>query len=236
MQTLGATVLPAPGVPFSDQRHFYNMARHLAQTTPDSYWTDQFENEANQTAHYTTTGPEIWRQTAGRVRAFVCAAGTGGTMGGVSSYLKQCDASVRCVLIDPPNSGLYSYYTDGGWKGRDTDVEGGVVEGIGIYRLTANMRHAAVDGAVQGSEREAVEMAWWLLKEEGLCVGASAALNVCGAVKVARTMAEGDVVVTVVCDGGAAYANRLYNVEWLRQRGLEHVMQRRAVKSLDWIS
>lgn len=236
MATLGATLLPAPAVPFSSPQHFYNVARHLAQVTPDSYWTNQFENEANYTAHYTTTGPEIWRQTGGRIRAFVCAAGTGGTMAGVSAYLKQCDGSVKCVLIDPPNSGLYSHYTDGGWQGRQTDVAGGVVEGIGIYRLTANMRHAVVDGVMAGLEREAVEMAWWLLKEEGLCVGASAALNVCGAVKAARTMSEGDMVVTIICDGGAAYANRLYNPEWLKERSLEHVMQKRDNKSLDWIS
>ena len=236
MRLLGATVLPSPGVPFSSPQHFYNVARHLSQVTPDSYWTDQFENEANYSAHYTTTGPEIWRQTAGQVSAFVCAAGTGGTMGGISAYLKECNSSVKCLLIDPPASGLYAYYTDGGWKGRETDVQGGVVEGIGIYRLTANMRHAKVDGVIAGLEREAVEMAWWLLKEEGICVGASAALNVCGAVKAARTLNEGDMVVTILCDGGAAYANRLYNPEWLKERGLEYVMQQKAVKSLDWIS
>ena len=236
MELLGATVLPAPAVPFSSPQHFYSMARHLSQVTPDSYWTDQFENAANYMAHYTTTGPEIWRQTGGAVKGFVCAAGTGGTIGGVTAYLKQCNAAVQCVLIDPPNSGLYSHYTDGSWKGRETDVEGGVVEGIGIYRLTANMRHAVVDAVMAGQEREAVEMAWWLLKEEGLCVGASAALNVCGAVKLARTMAEGDMVVTIVCDGGAAYTNRLYNPEWLKERGLEYVMQKRVSKSLDWIS
>ena len=236
MATLGATILPAPAVPFSSPQHFYNMARNLSQVTPNSYWSDQFENEANYSAHYHTTGPEIWRQTAGAVKAFVCAAGTGGTMAGVSAYLKQCNGGVKCMLIDPPNSGLYAYYTDGGWQGRETDVVGGVVEGIGIYRLTANMRHAVVDGVIAGLEREAVEMAWWLLKEEGLCVGASAALNVCGAVKAARTMDEGDMVVTILCDGGAAYSNRLYNPEWLNEQGLVHVMQKKVTKSLDWIS
>ena len=163
---------------FSSPSHFYHTAAHLAAVTPNAFPTLQFESLANTAAHYHTTGPELWQQTAGHLHAFVCAAGTGGTLAGVSRYLKERDASVKAYLIDPPNSGLFAWYTRGVWEGREADVAS-VVEGIGVYRLTGNMAGAQLDGVLAGSEREAIEMAWWLLKEEGVWVGASAALNVC---------------------------------------------------------
>ena len=236
MEALGARCLPAPLVPFSDPRHFYHMAAAVAQVTPDAWPTLQFESLANTQAHYETTGPEILRQTGGRVNAFVCAAGTGGTISGVSQYLKAKDPRVLCYLIDPPNSGLFSWYTRRTWEGRPADVAS-VVEGIGTFRLTGNQAGALLDGALEGFEKEAIEMAWWLLKEEGVCVGASAALNVCGAVKVARTLPEGDTVVTVLCDSGSMYREKLYNPHWLREQGMEHVMAKRTPEQLqlDWI-
>ena len=236
MRALGATTVPCPAVPFTSPQHFYHTAAHLAQVTPNAYPTLQFESLVNAAAHYRTTGPEIWQQTGGAVQAFVCAAGTGGTIAGVSRYLKERDARVKCYLIDPPSSGLLSWYTRGGWEGREGDIAS-VVEGIGLYRLTANQAGALVDGALAGSEREAVEMAWWLLKQEGVWVGASAALNVCGAVKVARLMGEGDTVVTVLCDGGAPYRDKLYNPAWLEAQGMAHVTRKRSAgeMTLNWI-
>jgi cysteine synthase A len=179
-------------------------------------WTDQFENTANAQAHYETTGPEIWADTEGRLDAFVMSAGTGGTIGGTSRFLKERDANIRVVLADPFGSGLYQYVKTGVIKSEGSSI----TEGIGIMRITANFAQARVDDAIQVPDAKMVETAAWLLEHEGLFVGSSSALNVWAAARVALTLPKGARVVTILCDGGQRYQSRLFDETWLREKGL----------------
>jgi len=197
------------------------------QNDPRGMFADQFENEANYRSHYTTTGPEIWAQTNGKIDAFVAAAGTGGTVAGVSCYLKERSPAVKAYLVDPPGSGLYNKVLKGVMYA-STEQEGTrrrhqvdtITEGIGINRITRNFNLAKLDGAFKATDREASEMASYLLKEEGLFLGSSSAVNCVGAVRVARQLGPGHTVVTVLCDGGARYMSKLYNPKFLEARNL----------------
>jgi cysteine synthase A len=216
LRAYGAEVRAVPPAPFVDERNFYHQARRLAAATPGAIFADQFENVANRQAHFETTGPEIWEATGGQLDAFVCAAGTGGTIGGVSAYLKSRDAGVRTVLVDPHGSSLWSHVKRG-----TLEAEGdSVTEGIGIRRITANFATAVLDDALRIGDRVMIEMAHWLAREEGLLLGGSAALNVAAAATLARTLPEGARVVTVLCDGGTRYLSKLYNPGWLEAKGL----------------
>jgi cysteine synthase len=213
---LRADVRIVKATKFADPGHFYHTARRLAAELPGAVFTDQFENPANAEAHYLSTGPEIWEQTGGRLDALVASAGTGGTIGGTSRFLKEKRAAVRVVLADPPGSGLYSYVTTGKLACEGSSI----TEGIGIMRITRNFAQAKVDDAVRVPDAKTVEMAHWLLCEEGLFSGSSSALNVWAAARVARTLPEAARVVTFVCDGGQRYQSRLFDEAWLAERGL----------------
>jgi cysteine synthase A len=216
LRALGADVRVVPAAPYTDDANYYHVARRTAQTTPDSIWADQFNNPANWRTHFESTGPEIWEQTRGTIHAFVCACGTGGTFAGVTAYLKERDAQIRTVLADPMGSALYSYVKRG-----TLDVEGdSVAEGIGIKRITENFKRAKPDDAVRVDDQATVEMARYLVREEGLLLGGSAALNVTAAARIAKTLPAGKCVVTILCDGGARYMSRLYNSSWLAENSL----------------
>ena len=173
----------------------------------------QFDNPANPKIHRETTGPEIWNATDGRLDAFVAACGTGGTLAGVSQALKERKPSVRTVLADPFGSALYSYVKHG-----TLEVEGdSFAEGIGIKRVTENFKGALVDDAIRVDDKAMVEMAHYLLREEGLLLGGSAALNIVAAARVAQGLPAGSTVVTILCDGGARSMSRLYNAAWLAE-------------------
>jgi cysteine synthase A len=217
LRTLGADVRIVKTVPYSDPNHYQKAAARLADELPDAVWGDQFDNTANRDAHYATTGPEIWQQTSGGVSAFVCATGTGGTLGGVSRYLKTCRDGVRCVLADPFGSALYQWVKSGQLKSEGSSA---VTEGIGIGRVTANLEGAPIDDAVRIEDPEIVRTVYRLLHDEGLFLGGTSGVNVAAAVRVARELGPGHTVVTVLCDGGAKYLSRLYNREWLAQKGL----------------
>ena len=216
LRAFGADVRIVPAVPFADENNYYHVARRIAEKTTNAIWADQFNNLANRRGHYESTGPEIWAATGGKVDAFVAACGTGGTLAGVSLALKERKPSVRVVLADPLGSSLYSYVKRG-----TLDVEGeSFTEGIGIKRITANFKGALVDDAVRVDDKAMVEMAHYLLREEGLLLGGSAALNVVAAARVARGLPEGSTVVTVLCDGGARSMSRLYNPAWLAENSV----------------
>jgi cysteine synthase A len=211
LRAFGADVRVVPAVPFVNPENYYHVARRIAEATPNAIWADQFNNVANRAAHYATTGPEIWYAFGSALTAFVAACGTGGTLAGTGAYLKERNADVRIVLCDPFGSALYNHVKAGTLETTgDSNLEG-----IGIKRITDNFRDAAVDDALQVDDKSAVEMAYWLLREEGLYVGGSAALNLVGAARYARTLPEGSTVVTVLCDGGERYRSRLWNREWL---------------------
>jgi cysteine synthase A len=217
IEALGAEVRRVKTVPYSDPNHYQKTAGRLAQELPDAIWANQFDNTANRRAHFETTGPEIWEQTGGRIDAFVSASGTGGTLAGVSEYLKSRDARVRTVLADPPGSSLYEYIKNGVVKATGS---GSITEGIGIGRVTANMQDAPIDDAVYIEDPETVRFVYRLLREEGLFVSSTSGINVAAAVRVARRLGPGHTVVTMLCDTGSKYLSRLFNREWLTQKGL----------------
>ncbi len=216
LRTYGAELHVVEAIAFSDERNYYHVARRIAESIPGAVWANQFENTANRAAHEQTTGPEIYAQTQGVLDAFVAAAGTGGTIAGVARALKARDSRIRVVLADPYGSALYAYVKTGALA-----VEGdSTAEGIGIKRIVANFKDAPVDDAVRVDDRTMVEMAHWLLREEGLFVGGSAALNVAAAARVARGLPAGARVATILCDGGDRYRSRLYDAGWLAENDL----------------
>jgi cysteine synthase A len=220
LEMLGAEVHKVPVVPYSNPNQYQKVAGRLAASLPNAIWSNQFDNTANREAHLRTTGPEIWEQTSGRIDAFVTSTGTGGTFAGVSEYLKSRRREVRCVLADPPGSSLYAFVRDGALKATGS---GSITEGIGIGRVTANLEGAPIDDAVFIEDSATVRCVYRLLHEDGLFLGSTSGINVAAAVEVARQLGPGHLIVTVLCDTGAKYQSRLFNRDWLRQKGLaEH--------------
>jgi cysteine synthase len=217
LDMLGAEVHRVPAVPYSDPNQYQKVAARLAAQLSGAIWSNQFDNIANREIHLTTTGPEIWTQTAGRLDAFVAASGTGGTFSGVSEYLKSRRGSIRCVLADPPGSHLFEYVRHGALRATGA---GSITEGIGIARITANLALARIDDAVHVEDAETVRFVYRLLHEEGLFLGSTSGINVAAAVRVARELGPGHTIVTVLCDGGANYQSRLFSREWLEGKGL----------------
>jgi cysteine synthase A len=217
IEALGAEVRRVKAVPYSDPNHYQKTAGRLAQELPGAIWANQFDNTANRRAHVETTGPEIWEQTGGHIDAFVSASGTGGTVAGVSEYLKSRNPKVRTVLADPPGSSLYEYIRNGVVKATGS---GSITEGIGIGRVTANMQDAPIDDAVHIEDPETVRFVYRLLREEGLFVSSTSGINVAAAVRVARDLGPGHTVVTILCDTGSKYLSRLFNRDWLAQKNL----------------
>jgi len=217
LEMLGADVHKVPTVPYSNPNQYQKVAQRLAASLPYAIWSNQFDNTANRQAHLQTTGPEIWAQTNGRIDAFVAATGTGGTFAGVSEYLKSRRRSIRCVLADPPGSSLYEFVRTGTLKSTGS---GSITEGIGIGRVTANLKDAPIDDAVHIEDSDTVRFVYRLLHEEGLFLGSTSGINVAAALRVALELGRGHTIVTVLCDGGAKYQSRLFNREWLEQKGL----------------
>ena len=177
-------------------------------------WANQFDNVANRQAHIETTGPEIWEQTGGKVDGFICAAGSGGTVAGVGMALQP--KGVKVGLVDPDGAGLFSYYTTGELK-----MEGGsIAEGIGQVRITKNLEGFTPDFACNVSDQEAVPIVFDLLRDEGLVMGGSTGINVAGAIRMAREMGPGHTIVTILCDYGTRYQSKLFNPEFLKEKGL----------------
>jgi cysteine synthase len=217
LKALGVEIVTVPAVPFSNENHFFHTARRLAESRPKTFWANQFENLANFHIHYQTTGAEIWEQTEGRVSAFVAAAGTGGTIAGVSRYLKDKDSKIHVRLVDPMGSGLFSYLKTGTLAAQGTSI----TEGIGIMRLTANFKEARIDDAVQVDDQQMISMLYHLAEKEGLLVGTSAALNVYGAYRYALEHRNQKLtIVTVLCDSALRYQSRVFNQKFLAEKSL----------------
>jgi cysteine synthase A len=218
LETLGADVRVVPTVAYNDAMNYQKQADRYAQSRAGAVWVNQFDNLANRLAHYESTGPEIWQQSEGLVDAFVCAVGTGGTISGVSQYLKQQNQDIQIVLLDCIGSALYNFIS----SGEATLSEGTTItEGIGNSRITDNLAGAAIDWALQVSDQDMVTMVHRLLREEGWLLGSSTGVNVCGALQVARQLGPGHRIVTILCDGGSKYRSRLFNREWLATKGLQ---------------
>ncbi|MGC9502478.1 cysteine synthase A [Baaleninema sp.] len=216
LRTLGAEVRPVPAVPYRDPNNYVKLSGRLAAETDNAIWANQFDNVANRRAHYETTGPEIWAQTDGKIDAWVAATGTGGTYAGAAMFFKEKNPKVKCVVADPMGSGLYSYVKTG-----EINTEGSsVTEGIGNSRITANMEGAPIDDAVQIDDGEAIRVIYQLLRKDGLFMGGSVGINVGAAVALAKELGPGHTIVTVLCDSGSRYQSRLYNEQWLAEKGL----------------
>lgn len=216
LRTLGAEVRPVHAVPYKNPNNYVKLSGRLAEEMENAIWANQFDNLANRRAHYETTGPEIWAQTEGTVDAWVAATGTGGTYAGTALFLKEKNPDLKCVLADPMGSGLYSYAKTGEIKPEGNSI----TEGIGNSRITANMEGAPIDDAVQVDDPEALRVVYQLLHKDGLFMGGSVGINVGAAVKLAKEMGPGHTIVTVLCDSGARYQSRLFNQDWLTEKGL----------------
>ena len=221
LRLCGADVREVPAVPYKDPENYVHvserLAEELAATEPaGAIWAQQFDNVANRRAHYETTGPEIWEQTGGAVDGFVSAVGTGGTLAGVGMALKERNPAVTIALADPMGAALYNYYKHGELKAEGDSIS----EGIGQGRITKNLEGAPVDEAFQIPDAEALPIVFDLLRNEGLCMGASTGINVAGAIRLARALGPGHVIVTILADYGTRYQSKLFNPEFLRERGL----------------
>jgi cysteine synthase A len=221
IEALGAELRKVPAVPYSNPNQYQKVAGRLAAELPDAIWANQFDNTANRLAHFESTGPEIWSDTAGKIDAFCAATGTGGTLAGVAAYLKSMSRAVRIVLVDPPGSALYHYVKDGELR---SDGGSSITEGIGTGRVTANLEGAPIDDAIRIPDAETVHFVYRLLREEGLLLGSTAGINVAAAVRIARELGPGHTIVTVLCDGGAKYQSRLFNKGWIEERGFRDAL------------
>ncbi|KAG4443953.1 Cysteine synthase 1 [Cadophora sp. M221] len=221
LRLLGAEVYPVPAVAFDNPENYNHQAKRHADRLDNAVWTNQFDNIANRKAHIETTGPEIWAQTKGKVDAFTCATGTGGTLAGTTRYLKTVsNGKVKCYLADPPGSVLHSYISSGGKLVERSGSS--ITEGIGQGRVTDNLQPDIdlLDGSMNISDEKSIEMVYRCLDEEGLYLGASSCLNVAAAKEVAEKLGKGHTVVTVLCDGAYRYADRLFSKKWLTEKKL----------------
>ena len=221
LRLCGAELVEVPAVPFANPNNYVKvsgrLASELARTEKHgAIWANQFDNVANRDGHFRTTGPEIWKQTDGKVDGFICAVGTGGTLGGVALALKERNKNIKIGLADPKGAALYSYYTTGTLKAEGSSI----TEGIGQGRITKNLEGVPVDVAYQIPDEEAVPVIFDLLEHEGLCLGGSSGINVAGAIRLAKQLGPGHTIVTVLCDYGTRYQSRLFNPDFLRSKGL----------------
>jgi len=217
----GARLIEVDPAPFASPNHFVHFSRRLAEELNDSepngaFYADQFDNLANRQAHYEATGPEIWKQTDGRVDGFICAVGSGGTLTGTTTYLREQNPALKIGLADVPGASLYSWFTEGVLKGEG----GSVAEGIGVNRITGNLNGLSVDHAYRIEDAEFLPILFDLVREEGLSLGPSSGVNIAGAIRMARDLGPGHIIVTVLCDAGQRYASKIYDQAFLNTRGL----------------
>ncbi len=220
IRAFGAELIEVDALPYANPGNYVRYSGTLAQELRDAgesvIWANQFDNTANRQAHIEGTGPEIWKQTNGKIDAFICAVGSGGTLGGMSLYLKDKNPDIQIGLADPFGAALYNYYTTGELKSEGSSI----TEGIGQGRITANLEGITVDRSYQVADAEWLPVLYDLIENEGLCLGTSSALNIVGAMKMAKDLGPGKTIVTVLCDYGNRYASKIFNPPFLREKGL----------------
>ncbi len=221
LNLIGCELKLVPALPYSNPGNYIRQSETLANELNKSerngvLWANQFDNISNMNGHFNTTGPEIWAQLDGKVDGFTCAVGTGGTLAGVSKYLKEKKEDIKIFLSDPDGSALYNYY-----KKNELKAEGNsITEGIGQGRITENLKHLVIDDAVRINDKEALEIIFKLLKEEGLFLGGSSGINVYGAIKMAEKLGPGHNIVTILCDSGQRYQSKIWNKSFLKSKDL----------------
>jgi cysteine synthase A len=217
----GAELIEVPAVPYANPNNYVHLsgrlAERLAKELPNgAIWANQFDNIANREGHRLTTGPEIWRQTGGKVDGFTCAVGTGGTLAGVAMALKAENPAIKIAITDPMGSALYEFYKNGALHAEGSSI----TEGIGQGRITANLVDAPIDLAYRVTDVEALPIVFDLAEREGLLLGGSSGINIAGAILLARELGPGHTIVTILCDGGARYQSKLFNPAFLREKHL----------------
>jgi cysteine synthase len=221
LRLCGAELREVPAAPYSSPNNYVHLAERLASDLARSepngvFYANQWDNLSNREGHIRSTGPEIWRQTEGRVDGFVCSVGTGGTLAGVGLYLKERRGGVRIAAADPMGAAMYHWVKHGELRSEGSSI----TEGIGQNRITRNLEGAPIDEAYQIGDEEALPLLFGLLKEEGLCLGGSSGINVAGAIRLARDLGPGHTVVTILADAGTRYQSKLYNPAFLREKSL----------------
>ena len=221
LRLLGVELIQVPAVPYKDANNYVKIsgriAEHFAATDPKgAVWANQFDNVANRQAHIEGTGPEIWEQTGGRVDAFTCAVGTGGTLAGVAIALKKQNPKILIAAADPMGAAVYSWIKTGELKSTGSSI----TEGIGQGRVTANLEGGSIDDAYQIPDEEMLPIIFDLLEHEGLCMGGSTGINVAGAIRIAKDLGPGHTIVTILADYGTRYQSKLFNPEFLKSKGL----------------
>ena len=221
LRLCGADLREVPAVPYRDENNYVKVSGRLAEEFAKTeengaIWANQFDNLANRQGHYENTGPEIFEQTDGKVDAFICSVGTGGTLAGTGMSLKERNKDIIIALADPLGAALHSFYTTGEFSSWGDSI----TEGIGQGRITANLKDAPVDLSFQIPDEEALPICFALLKDEGLCLGGSSAINVAGAIRLAKEIGPGKTIVTILCDSGIRYQTKLFNPEFLRKKDL----------------
>ena len=223
LRNIGADLRLVPPKPYKDENNFVKYAGRLADELKSSnnhgvVWANQFDNTANMKGHYETTGPEIWEQTNGKVDGFVCSSGTGGTIAGVSSFLKEKNKNIKIYLSDPTGSSLYNYLENGELKSEGSSI----TEGIGSSRITANFAKATIDGAFSISDHESLPVLFDLIEKEGLSLGTSCGVNIAGAIRLGKLLGPGKTIVTILCDKSDKYNSKLFNKSFLQEKGLPY--------------
>ena len=221
LRLCGADLRLVPAVPYKNPKNYVRYSETLAndlmkETDKGVLWANQFDNIANQEGHYKTTGPEIWSQTEGKINGFVCSVGSGGTIAGISRYLKEKNPNISIALSDPLGSALYEYYNFGELKSHGDSIS----EGIGQGRITANLEEARIDLAFQISDNDALPIIFDLQKNEGLLLGGSSAINIAGAIELGKKLGPGNIIVTILCDSGTRYLTKIWNPEFLKEKNL----------------
>ena len=221
LRLLGAELIEVPAVPYKNPNNYVRLSGRLADQLSRSeshgaIWANQFDNVANRQAHIEGTGPEIWEQTGGKIDGFTCAVGTGGTLAGAAIALKERNKAVRIAAADPLGAAIYSWITTGELKMQGSSI----TEGIGQSRVTGNLEGAPIDDAYEIPDEEALPIIFDLLQHEGLCMGGSTGINVAGAIRMARDLGPGHTIVTVLADYGNRYQSKLFNPDFLREKGL----------------
>jgi cysteine synthase A len=223
LRNIGADLRLVPPKPYKDENNFVKYAGRLADELKSSnnhgvVWANQFDNTANMKGHYETTGPEIWEQTDGKVDGFVCSSGTGGTIAGVSSFLKEKNKDIKIYLSDPTGSSLYNYVENGELKSEGNSI----TEGIGSSRITSNFAKATIDGAFSISDHESLPVLFDLIEKEGLSLGTSCGVNIAGAIRLGKLLGPGKTIVTILCDKSDKYNSKLFNKPFLQEKGLPY--------------
>lgn len=221
LRICGADLRLVPAVPYKDPNNYVRYSEKLAkdlakENTNGVIWANQFDNTANLEGHYNSTGPEIWQQTKGNIDGFICSVGSGGTIAGISKFLKEQKSDVTIGLSDPLGSALYNFYQNGELKAEGNSIS----EGIGQGRITENLNCAKIDKAYQVSDEEALPIIFDLHSQEGLLLGGSSAINVAGAIRMAKDMGPGKTIVTILCDSGSRYFSKLWNTDFLKSKNL----------------